>query len=156
MKTKYLIIFSTFIMIAITTFVIQSTAASHKSKIIYLHEQNMRSINKSALNTLIKTGNVIIVFYEDWCGPCKRMKPIFESLVEIVDDVLFIKVKRSLYRELFDKCKLTTIPAMLFFKKGKLVYIHKQSATTNEMITLITQFFHTTVPLTGIAALTCT
>jgi thioredoxin 1 len=129
---------------AILLFLLPISISSRKNKIIYLHEQKARSIEQTALNTFIKEGNVIIVFYEDWCGPCKRMTPILQGLAESIDDILFIKIKRSLYRAFFDSLGLTTIPAMVFFKKGKIVHVRRSSATKEEMKELIQRVFYGT------------
>ena|SRR5947207_2421156 len=133
-----------FFLFAILLFLLPTSTSSRKNKIIYLHEQKVRSIEQSAINTFIKEGNVVIVFYEDWCGPCKRMTPILQDLAAGIDDILFIKIKRSLYRTLFDKLGLTTIPAMVFFKKGKVVHIRRSSATKEEMKELIQRVFYGT------------
>jgi len=113
----------------------------NKNKIIYLHEQKIRSIEESKLNKFIQENNVIIIFYEDWCGYCRRMTPIFEELVTKMNDIIFIKIKRSLYKNIFDTFGLTTVPAMVFFKNGKLIHTQRQSVTKNELIKLIKQFF---------------
>ena len=117
-------------------------ATNQKSKIIYLYEKKARSLEQSSLNKFIHANdNVVLIFYEDWCGPCKRMKPIVEDIANGTDNILFIKIKRSLYKEIFIKLGFTTIPAMVFFKKGKIVHRRPQSATKEEMMALINTYF---------------
>jgi len=142
MTKKFFITFTAFFLITLNNiFIFSKTFSAKKNKLIYLHEQKMRTIEDSKLNTFIKNGNVILIFYEDWCGPCKRMTPVFEQLVEEINNVLFIKIKRSLYKELFNRLRLTTVPAMVFFKKGKVVHIRPRSATKEELMELIKHYF---------------
>src|SRR5581483_6444242 len=133
MKKNVLILFVSTLIMIWTSFTSHTvTQSSRKNSIVYLHEQKIRSTSDDVFQQLIKQGNVIFIFYEDWCGPCKRMTPIFEELAQMIDNVLFIKAKRSLYKELFDQFGLSTIPAMIFFKDGVVVHVRPQSATKQE------------------------
>lgn len=38
------------------------------------------------------SGLVVVDFYADWCGPCKMMAPIIDSISEDYDDVKFVKL----------------------------------------------------------------
>lgn len=65
---------------------------------------------------------VIADFWADWCGPCKRMEPIMESLAEKYgDDAFFGKVNVDEERDTASEYQITSIPAILFFKDGEEV-----------------------------------
>ena len=62
----------------------------------------------------------VIDFYADWCGPCRRLAPIMDSLAEEYDGkVLFYKVNVDTETGLSTSFDVTTIPMVLFIpKKG--------------------------------------
>ena len=62
----------------------------------------------------------------DWCPPCRRMKPIVESLKEEYDgkvDIVYIDVDR--YKDIAREYQVQSIPVQLFFdENGKQVFRH--------------------------------
>ena len=63
----------------------------------------------------IISGKVLVDFYADWCGPCKRMGDILEVLSGI--DIL--KVNVDLYQDLANKYGVMSIPTLILFENGK-------------------------------------
>lgn len=58
---------------------------------------------------------LVIDFWADWCGPCKTMAPVFESLAaEFEPHVRFAKVDTDRERELADYFRISTIPTLSF------------------------------------------
>ena len=65
---------------------------------------------------------LIIEFWAEWCGACKQMEPVFESLAEDYgDDVFFGKVNVDDQRELATEYEVRSIPTIIFLKEGELV-----------------------------------
>jgi thioredoxin 1 len=64
---------------------------------------------------------VIVDFYADWCGPCKRLAPIFSELSEEMDSVKFLKVNVEDESELAGKYAVQSIPTLIIFKDGEPV-----------------------------------
>jgi|OM-RGC.v1.030236384 thioredoxin len=64
---------------------------------------------------------VIVDFYADWCGPCKRLAPIFEELSEEVPDVDFYKVNVEEAADLAGQFGVASIPTLIIFKDGEQV-----------------------------------
>ncbi len=50
----------------------------------------------------VVSGNdfVVIDFWAEWCGPCRKFGPIFERVSEKHDDLVFAKVDTEAQREL--------------------------------------------------------
>lgn len=132
----------------LTTPIIAALVTSHKpaqqenNTVLYLHElEPTRSAGRTILNKITEQGNVIVIFYEDWCGPCKRMTPIFEEVASTLPSITFVKVKRELYRSLFDFYNLNTVPAILFFKNGTLIKIQPSSVNKTELTKIIKNIY---------------
>lgn len=72
---------------------------------------------------LIKQGKPMLVdFYADWCGPCQMLMPILESLSERHSkDVVIAKVNVDVQQDLASMMQVRSIPALFFFKEGKMV-----------------------------------
>jgi len=56
----------------------------------------------------------IIDFYANWCGPCKTLSPILDSLSDEYENVIFYKVNTEDEQELSQVFGIRSIPTMLF------------------------------------------
>ena len=62
---------------------------------------------------------VIADFNADWCGPCKMLAPILESVSETMDDVKFVSVNVDDEAELAMAYDIVSIPCLIVFKDGE-------------------------------------
>ena len=65
---------------------------------------------------------VIVDFWADWCGPCKRFAPVFDQVSEKHPDVVFGKVDTEDQRALAGGLGIQSIPTLMAFRGGYLVY----------------------------------
>jgi len=143
-KKLFLSLFLLTITIATAQITLQTKNPNNEGTVIYLHElESIRSAGSATLDELTKSGNVIVIFYEDWCPPCQRMTPIFEQVAQEMNTILFVKVKREFYRSIFNHYNLSTVPAILFFHNGTLVKIQPSSLNKKELTKLIKKIYNT-------------
>lgn len=72
---------------------------------------------------------VLIDFWADWCGPCKRFSPIYEEASTRNADVTFAKVDTEANQELAGALEIQSIPTIMAFRRGNLVF--RQSGLLN-------------------------
>lgn len=78
--------------------------------------------NAEELSALIAEGNVLLVdFWAEWCGPCKMLAPIIDSLAaKFNGKIKFAKINVDENRELAMQYDIQSIPTVLIFKNGRL------------------------------------
>jgi len=65
---------------------------------------------------------VIVDFYADWCGPCKMMSPIIDSLAEELGDSIKVgKVNTDENMDLAEEFGIMSIPTIMIFENGQVI-----------------------------------
>ena len=72
--------------------------------------------------TITSNDIVLIYFWAEWCGPCKRFGPVFEESSEKHPDVVHAKVDTEAEQLLASELAITSIPTLMAFRDGILVF----------------------------------
>lgn len=72
--------------------------------------------------TVTSDGITLVDFWAEWCGPCKQFGPVFERVSDAHEDVTFAKVDTDANQELAAQLQITSIPTLMAFRDGVLVY----------------------------------
>jgi thioredoxin 1 len=72
--------------------------------------------------TVLESDIVLVDFWADWCGPCRNFAPIFEDASEKHPDITFAKIDTEAERELASAAGITSIPTLMAFRDGVLVF----------------------------------
>ena len=65
---------------------------------------------------------VLVDFWASWCGPCRTFAPIFEHASATHPDIVFAKVDTEAERSLAASAGITSIPTLMAFREGYLVF----------------------------------
>lgn len=65
---------------------------------------------------------MVVDFTAKWCGPCKLIMPLLESLAKENPEVTFLKVDVDELASVAEECEIKAMPTILFFKEGKLLH----------------------------------
>ena len=75
----------------------------------------IKYLEKENMNDVIKSGVWLVDFYADWCGPCKMLGNVLESI-----DTNILKINVDTHEEISVKYGVMSIPTICSFKNGEL------------------------------------
>lgn len=65
---------------------------------------------------------VLVDFWAEWCGPCRRIAPVMDELSkEFAGKVAFGKCNTDDNRRIAQEFNISAIPAIMLFSHGQLV-----------------------------------
>lgn len=81
---------------------------------------------------------VLVDFYAEWCGPCKKMKPTLEEIErEMTGNVVLLRINVDEHPELSNQLQIDSIPEFRLYKNKILVWTHKGMVSKEELVTHI-------------------
>jgi thioredoxin 1 len=84
---------------------------------------------------------LLVHFYADWCGPCHTLAPVLDRVVtELGGKVTLFKVNVDKNPQLAQQFAIRSIPHLMLFKKGKILWRKGGLTTSAELLKQLNQF----------------
>lgn len=77
---------------------------------------------ENLVDTVKKSGIVLIDWWASWCGPCVAFAPIYEGVAAKHPDIVFGKADTEAEPGLAGAFKIRSIPTLMVFRDGVLVF----------------------------------
>lgn len=75
------------------------------------------------LDRVVKSNNLVLIdFYADWCGPCKKMNPILNRIADQNKQVKLLKIDAEKSDNIASVFKVEEIPTYVIIKNGRQVW----------------------------------
>jgi thioredoxin 1 len=80
-------------------------------------------IGATNLDQTVQDNDIVLLdFWASWCGPCRQFAPVYEEASERHDDVVFGSVNTETEQQLSAAAGITSIPTLMAFREGVLVF----------------------------------
>ena len=81
----------------------------------------VQTIDDRSFSDVIASGTVLVDFSADWCGPCRMLGPILDSLAkELEGRVKIVKIDVDQSQSIASQYDISSVPTILLFKDGQL------------------------------------
>lgn len=85
----------------------------------------MTTVNLTAatfMDTVRDNDIVLVDWWAAWCGPCRMFAPVFEKAAQAHPEIVFGKVDTEAEQALAGRAGITSIPTLMVFRQGVLVF----------------------------------
>lgn len=96
----------------------------------------------ASFNEIINSEQPVLVdFYAEWCGPCKMMAPILQTVVGKLNGkakILKVDIDKNLAAA--TKYNVQSVPTLILFKNGQIKWRQSGVLSEHQLISTIETF----------------
>ena len=84
---------------------------------------NIEEINDSNFQHVVLESNkpVVVDFWAQWCGPCRKITPVLEQIQnEFIDEIKVVKIDADKNTQSAKEYGVISLPSILLFKNGEV------------------------------------
>lgn len=101
---------------------------------------SVKSVSAAELESLVNQHNIVFIdFWATWCAPCRQFAAIFERVAEKHQEIIFAKVNIEKESALAETFHIQSIPHLIVFKKGMVIYSAAGSIPESGLNELVSQ-----------------
>lgn len=82
-----------------------------------------QALTSNQFETLINENELVFIdFWAEWCAPCKQFSRVYEQVADQFPTIKFVKVNIEEQQDLADFFEIRSIPHLMVFKHGIVIY----------------------------------